>query len=197
VAGTAPTIRAFVALDLDATSRQRAALIADRLKAASGAPRATWTPADRMHVTLKFAGDLPLIAVDPLCEELRSLAARHFRPQACALRVDAFPTIQRARVVTLGLDDPSGELGALAASVDEVLSRHGVPREERPFRAHVTLARVKRPFDARTWLRLGLEAEAGAGDCSVVGLTLFRSELGAAGASHTALARFAFATGTG
>jgi 2'-5' RNA ligase len=193
--GTAPTIRAFVALELDPTSRQRAAQIADELRTVSGAPRATWTPPERMHLTLKFAGDLPLVAVDPLSDELRSLSARQRRPRARALRVDAFPSIRSARVVILGVEDDDGELGRLALDVDELVSRYGVPREARPFRAHVTLARVRQPVDARRWLSVDLATEAG--DCTLVALTLFRSELGSGGASHTVLARFPFEADSG
>ena len=51
-------IRAFVALDLDSLSLRRVMRTADRLRMASGAPAATWTTGDKMHITLKFAGHL-------------------------------------------------------------------------------------------------------------------------------------------
>jgi 2'-5' RNA ligase len=145
-----------------------------------------------MHVTLKFAGHLPLDAVDSLSGELGLLAACPHRPRPCPSRLDAFPAVRSARIVILELADSIGELGELATRVDELLSNHGIPREERPFRAHVTLARLKRSFDARRWFPTDLVA--GAGDCSVAALTLFRSQLGSAGSTYTPLASFAFQT---
>jgi 2'-5' RNA ligase len=192
VSATCATIRAFVALELDADSLRRTVQVADRLRLGSGAPNAAWTPPEKMHVTLKFAGDLALEAVDALSTQLASLASCLRGPRPCASRLGAFPTVQSARIVILELEDSNGELGELATRVDELLSSHGIPREERPFRAHVTLARLKRPFDARRWLTP--DPAAGAGDCAIGGLTLFRSQLSAAGSSYTPLARFAFQT---
>jgi 2'-5' RNA ligase len=148
-----------------------------------------------MHVTLKFVGDLAVDVVAALGEELASLAARQRGPQACPLRLDAFPAIENARIVILELEDSRGELGRLAAGVDELFSSHGIPREGRPFRPHVTLARLKRPFDARRWIRPDLAASAG--DCVVAGLALFRSDLAPQGSVYTPLARFTLPQGAG
>jgi 2'-5' RNA ligase len=192
VSATRATIRAFVALELEPDSLRRTVQIADRLRMGSGASNAAWTPPEKMHVTLKFAGNLPLDAVGALTTQLASLASRLRRPRPCASRLGAFPTVQSARIVILELEDSSGELGELATRVDELLFSHGIPREERPFRAHVTLARLKRPVDARRWLPP--DPSAGAGDCAMAGLTLFRSQLSAAGSTYIPLGRFALQT---
>jgi RNA 2',3'-cyclic 3'-phosphodiesterase len=188
------TIRAFLALDLDPTSLRRVARVADRLRMGSGAPSATWVPPARMHVTLKFMAGLPIDTVGPLAESLRSLIEGESAPVACSLRLDAFPTLEQARIVVVGLDDPGGSLARLAEKVDEVAHRHGVSREERPLRPHVTVARLKRPYDSRRWLRP--ELAQGAGDCRPASLTLFRSELGSAGSVYVPLLCLAFAQKT-
>ena len=186
----APSIRAFFALDLDPMSLRRVARVADRLRMASGAPSATWASPNQMHVTLKFVAELPADAVAPLGEALTVLVARERGPAPCPMRLDAFPKLDRARVVVVELRDEGGAIGKLARRIDELTHEHGVPREERAFRPHVTLARLKRPYDARRWARTEL-AEA-AGDCAVIGVTLFQSKLGSDGATHTVLtsARF-------
>jgi RNA 2',3'-cyclic 3'-phosphodiesterase len=184
------TLRAFVALDLDSTSVRRVARVADRLRMGSGAPSATWTLPTRMHVTLKFVAELPVDVASPLAESLRPLADGKTAPSPCTFRLDAFPAPANARVVVVELQDVSGELVKLAEKVDKLASKHGIAREERRFRPHVTLARLKRPYDARRWLRPELAENAG--ECKVVSLTLFRSELKSAGTEHVALARFEF-----
>jgi 2'-5' RNA ligase len=183
-------IRAFVALDLDATSLRRVARIADRLRMGSGAPSASWTPAAQMHVTLKFIAALPVERIAPLGAGLRPLVEGKAAPGACPIRLDAFPNVEQARVVVAELRDDSGAVATLADAVARLAGRLGVPREDRPFRPHVTLARLKRPYDARRWLKPDL-AE-GVGECRTGSLTLFRSELGAAGSVHVPLAHFAF-----
>lgn len=186
-------IRAFVALDLDALSLRRVVRTADRLRMASGAPAATWTPADKMHVTLKFAGKLDAAAVVPIGQALRTLAEGKPAPAACTVKLDAFPKMQHANLVVAELVDAAGDLTKLAASVDKLTAKHGVPKEDRPFRPHVTLARLKRPYDARKWLR-GDIAEA-AGECRCASLTLYRSDLKPEGSIYVPLATFAFAKG--
>ena len=178
-------IRAFFALDLDPTSLRRVARVADRLRMATGAPSAAWAPASQMHVTLKFVAELPVDAVVPLGDALAALVARELGPAPCAMRLDAFPRLDNARVVVIELRDESGALGKLAQRIDELTHEHGVPREERAFRPHVTLARLKRAYAARRGARP--ELAAGAGDCRLVGVTLFQSKLGTGGATHTVL----------
>src|SRR5215472_6411883 len=169
----APSVRAFVALDLDPASLKRVARVADRLRMASGAPNAAWAAVGQMHVTLKFVAELPADAIPPLGEALTALVAGERAPAPCAMRLDAFPKLDHARVVVIELKDEGGALGKLAKRIDELTYEFGVPREERAFRPHVTLARLKRPYDARRWARP--ELAEGAGHCALVGVTLFES----------------------
>jgi 2'-5' RNA ligase len=186
------SIRAFVALDLDEASTLSATRVVDRLRNAGGAPSATWTASDKMHVTLKFAGALPVEAVEPIKVALAPLAVAPRLPWTCPLAICAFPVIERARVLILELaDDEASTLARLAAALDERFATFGVAREERAFRPHITLARLKRPHNARRWLhdeRAGLP-----GTCTLTALTFYRSDLRPEGPVHTPLARFALA----
>src|SRR5580658_7649929 len=104
------TLRAFVALDLDAPSSRRIGRVSDRLRMGSGAPSATWTPAPKMHVTLKFLGDLAVEDVAPLEQALRPIAEGKPAPAPCSFRLDAFPSVQDARVIVAELLDEAEEL---------------------------------------------------------------------------------------
>jgi len=183
-------IRAFVALDLEPMSHRRVARLSDRLRMGSGAPSATWTPTANLHVTLKFLGELPLSAVEPLSRALAPLAEGKPAPPACALHLDAFPSTKEAKTVIVELVDKAGALAKLALKVEKLASKYGVPAEERAFRPHVTIARLKLDYDARRWLRPEL-AEI-AGECRASGLTLYKSDLTSEIPKYTPLARYAF-----
>jgi 2'-5' RNA ligase len=184
----AETIRAFVALDLDSMGLRRVARVADRLRMGSGAPSASWTASTKMHVTLKFMGALQADAVVPFGQALRELVEES-TPLAgpYPLRLAAFPSPAHAHVIVVELDDASGALGKLAEKIDKLAAKHGVPREDRPFRPHVTLARLKLTYDARRWLRPELAEGA---ECRAARVTLYRSELGSEGSTYTPLASF-------
>lgn len=183
-------IRAFVALDLDATSLRRMVRLADRLRMGSGAPSATWTPPAKLHVTLKFMPALPVDRVAPLGAALGPLVTGKDAPGPYPVRLDAFPASEQARVIVAELSDASGRLAKLAEKIERIAHKLGAPREDRPFRPHVTLARLKRPYDARRWLRPELAESAG--DCTMSSLTLFRSDLSDGESKYIPLAQFAF-----
>jgi 2'-5' RNA ligase len=189
--GAAEDFRAFVALDLSSISLRRVAQVAERLRMGTGAPSATWTPAAKMHITLKFIPALAAHAVVPLGRALRPLAEGKPAPSPCALRLTAFPAVEDARVVVAELCDTQGALAALAEKVDRLTAKYGVAREERRFRPHVTLARLKLAYDARRWLRPQLTD--GGSECGAASLTLYRSQLGPGGSTYVPLARYDFA----
>jgi RNA 2',3'-cyclic 3'-phosphodiesterase len=53
----------------------------------------------------------------------------------------AFPNPRRPRTLWMGVTEGTGELATLAAAVNGELVAAGWPADERPFRAHLTLAR--------------------------------------------------------
>jgi 2'-5' RNA ligase len=189
-----PTIRAFVAIDLDAVSVRRVARVADRLRIGSGAPSATWTPTANIHVTLKFVAKLAADAVGPLGEAASALVTGKRAPRPGTFRLDVFPSVEEAEVIVAALEDPFEDLRKLALALDEIAGKHGGVNETRPFRPHVTLARLKRPYDTRRWLRP--ELAGGADECKAAAMTLYRSDLDANGSKYVPLATFAWTKGS-
>ncbi|HYE96629.1 MAG TPA: RNA 2',3'-cyclic phosphodiesterase [Rubricoccaceae bacterium] len=100
-------------------------------------PSARWLPADHLHLTLKFLGEVS--DAEAVAAALASVGGK---PVEVRLdRLGAFPSPARARVLVA--HGPLGaELGALLAHVEEALAMFA-PAEARPFRPHVTLARLK------------------------------------------------------
>ncbi|MGZ8628762.1 MAG: RNA 2',3'-cyclic phosphodiesterase, partial [Actinomycetota bacterium] len=72
------------------------------------------------------------------------VASAHAPFQTRVSELGAFPSARRARVLWIGLEDPGRRLAAIAASLDERLARD-FPPEQRPFAAHLTLARFDPP----------------------------------------------------
>ncbi len=186
----AQAVRAFFALELDQASTRRVARLANGARMASGAPSAVWTPSARLHVTLKFMAELPLAAVGPLGKTMSALVDGKKPPRLGACRLGAFPTIEEATVVTVELADDGGDLAALAAKLDKAALKQGVARDAREFRPHLTLARLKRPYDARRWLKQ--EPGEATGELRPARLALFRSRTGSDGASYERLAAFEY-----
>lgn len=94
-----------------------------------------------MHLTLKFIGEQPEAAVDPLRSSLDRVTERHRSFPMRIGEVGAFPNFRRARVVWMGIHrDPRLEL--LHHDIELACQALGFELEGRAFRPHLTLARV-------------------------------------------------------
>ncbi len=186
-------LRLFVALvPPEPVRRELVAWQADlRRRAGQRADDLRFTPADRLHVTLRFLGAVPEERVPAIGEAVAAAAARS-RPLLLEVAgAGGFPNARRPRVVWRGVRDDAGGLAALAADLGRRLEPLGFPAEERPLVPHFTVGRSRGAHGAP-----GLcEAIAGASSAAAVPwrateVCLFRSHLGRAGARHEVLARF-------
>jgi 2'-5' RNA ligase len=172
------SLRLFVALDLPEAVRAELAAYRDTV-----ADPAVWRPVgrDAFHVTLAFLGR----RADDDAARVAALLPEH--AAAPALRVAGALLLppRRARVLTVGLEDPDGTLGGLQARVSADLAGAGlyVP-ERRPFRPHVTLARLRAGAGAPRAAPPPPPSVAFSGTA----VTLYRSDLSPAGATYVPLA---------
>lgn len=100
-------------------------------------------PAD-LHMTLAFLGELSPAQLDAAASVLRASTQAAF-----ALRLDRLGCFRRARILWLAPHEPPVDLIELYERVWDRLASHGFTREERPFKAHITLARRSRPVRSR------------------------------------------------
>jgi 2'-5' RNA ligase len=179
-------IRSFIAVKLPSDLAERIGTAQERLRGAD--ENWKWVDPKSFHMTLKFLGAVERSDLDTLwksvCEELEGSGAF----TASFRGVGAFPNPNRARVVWVGVAEGAPELVELASRVEGVCVRHGFEREKRPFHAHLTLGRARRPGAG-----VGLGAEmkemehVELGSMVVDRVLLMKSELTRAGAIYSIL----------
>jgi 2'-5' RNA ligase len=178
-------VRLFFSVPLAEKARCAAAAVLRSMQRAAGdeAPL-SWTRDEQLHFTIAFLGELPEEALPRLraatepCTELRSFTLE--------LRgAGAFPNPRRPRVLWLGTGEGALQLQQLAGRLCTGLRQGGFTLEERPFRGHLTAARV-RPGGERAASRAlqAVPAEAIA-KFDVEGFRLMQSQLSPHGAKHT------------
>jgi 2'-5' RNA ligase len=168
------SLRLFVALELPADVRaQLAAPDTSNLRA---------VPEEALHVTLAFLGSRPPSDVEAIGRILQAEAATP-APRLATAESLLLPR-GRPRVHAIALDDLDGTLAPLQARISAGLAAAGIYKpEKRPFRAHVTIARLR----PRALVpRMG---DTGFGPIVFTAdrLTLFRSQLHPEGARYTAV----------
>src|SRR5438045_3763029 len=95
-----------------------------------------------MHVTLAFLGATPDARLAEVVIAVTEAVADTRQFTAALDRVGRFPDHGSPRVVWLGIGPGAHELSAIADGVRESLAARGLPFDQKPFRPHVTLARV-------------------------------------------------------
>ncbi len=177
-------LRAFLAVELDA--RIRAAIAA--FAASLGLSGVRWVPAENLHVTMRFLGDVPAAEVHRIARDLETELAG-LAPFAVALRgAGVFPPHGAPRVLWVGLDAGRESMAVLASRADAALARWGLPPENRSFTPHVTIGR----FRSGRAPRVEVACEFDAGELWVDGVTLFESRLGGRAPEYLELARIRF-----
>ena len=185
------TRRLFVALDLDASARERVAAISAGLQSQLEAtranrPRVTWVAPDRMHLTLHFIGAVD----DARAECLAAAMSRPFAHARVRVELDAlgvFPAHGRPRVIWIGVGRGAGALQWLSTESAGRLAACGCAVESRGLTPHLTLGRVREG----TLRGLELPRVDPPVQTTVTDVILYDSQLSSRGPQYTALARAA------
>src|SRR5260370_6428498 len=184
-------MRLFVALEIPSTVRENLAALLNSLRAIS--PQTRWVRPENLHVTLKFIGEVP----DTKLAAIRSALAGARSDQAVKLgcrRLGFCPNEKHPRVFWAGIE-ASPNLKGLAADIDRATEKLGIPREQRPFSPHMTLARFEPPGLPEK-LRSAIQENAGRdfGSLRTNKFHLIESKLKSSGAEYTTVESFSFAS---
>jgi len=133
--------RTFVALLIPESWTEYLRAVARDL--ATGTSGMSWVKPENVHITVRFLGDLGDDGVRRVRESVRRSAAPLHAPIARLGKLGAFPRPERPRVIWVGLAEGEERVNAVAAAVERGLRDDGFGRSDKPFRAHLTLARVR------------------------------------------------------
>ena len=151
----------------------------------SEAPELAWLDREKRHLTLKFLGDVADDALPRLTEAADHAAAAHGPLEMSVREIGAFPNFRRARVVWIGVEQER-RLELLHHDLELACESAGFEVEGRPFRPHITLARVRSPLPVdrmKTFAQVARSVRVRA-IVPVERITLFESTLAPSGARY-------------
>jgi 2'-5' RNA ligase len=191
-------IRTFIAIELPPLVREGLARLQERLN--RDRPPVRWVAPDKIHVTLKFLGEIPAEEVEGVSESAARVAAAAAPFQIEATGVGVFPNPNRPRVVWVGVQGDLDALRSLHACLESDLAACGFPPEGRPFSPHLTMGRVRdraAPAEVRALGRAVTSlAVPSLGSWRVEHITVIRSDLRPEGPIYTPLRKAALAGGS-
>lgn len=181
-------IRSFFAIDLPERITRRLEKVSKQLQDGLDDVPARWVPAENMHLTLKFLGDVSETNLEVLKDVLRTVVTNHEKFEMSIGGLGAFPKAQRPRVIWIGIEAPP-ELSSIQRNLESETARLGYARERRPFSPHLTLARVSRNASARHVQQVAQALNSFKvgflGVARVEAIHLYRSDLHSGGAVYT------------
>ena len=137
-------IRTFVAIELSAGIKSELTRVQEMLEEKIATPHLRWVDPAKVHLTLKFLGNVPLDRIQEITAALKEACAEVSPFIMDVSGLGCFPTTNNPRVVWVGVQEETGRLKRLQERVEERLAVLGFKPERRPFRAHLTLGRVRK-----------------------------------------------------
>lgn len=186
-------LRLFVAAEIPEDIRVKLAEVIDSLSSPKDGIK--WVRPASIHLTLKFLGSVGEEALDDVkgaVKEALSGFCGMDDVKLTAGKLGAFPGGKRIRVIWVGLGGEMEILGGVRDALEDSFLRLGFPREERGFRPHLTIGRVKGKANRDIVDKIEDKKDIVLGDFLVSGLHLYKSDLRPTGAVYTSLAYYSF-----
>ena len=136
--------RIFAAIDISEAARRRVAGYISDLRAAHSTVRAGWDNPEKLHLTLKFLGDIDEAQLHSLSEAVNETARQISAFNLRISRTGVFPSKKNAGILWLGVKDEKGILQKLNEILETECERKGFAKEKRNFKPHLTIARLRR-----------------------------------------------------
>lgn len=189
------TIRCFLAIDYAPEVKEKILQFV-RLAQQTLPPRSVrWVSANNLHLTVKFLGEITETQLDAVRQNIRPVASQMIPFPLTVTGRGVFPNPHNPRILWVGTNEPV-DLIRFAGSCEEACARVGIAKEERSFKAHLTIGRVQQGLDSARLRQLGdqfLSLPIGEiGHFPITELVLYRSELRPDGPVYTPIEVFPF-----
>lgn len=179
--------RVFCAIELPDEVRARLEDHVQRLRKEVPDAAASWSRVENIHLTLKFFGNVDVKLIEKI-----SAAAERVVKEFSSFRIGVgetgvFPRASRPQVLWIGVSDPSGQLTALQKKFEDECAAEGFAKEDRAYRPHLTIARLRKPEGARSLAETHLKMQFETIQVAIKELVVFRSELSPKGSKYTVI----------
>ncbi|MCJ7615953.1 MAG: RNA 2',3'-cyclic phosphodiesterase [Desulfobacterales bacterium] len=180
------TIRTFIAFKLPENIILSIRKIQEDIK--SYAFKVRWVNPEKIHLTLKFLGNINDTDIEKVSESIINTVNCHAPISLAVKGAGVFPGIKSPRVIWVGITGEIEKLTSIQKDIEENLEKLGFPREKRPFKGHLTLGRIKGKIDPKKLLDAMKKFERFESELFIADkVFLFKSDLNSTGSVYTEL----------
>jgi len=157
---------------------------------AEGVLRGKWVEPQNLHMTFQFLGEIEEGKLIDVMKNLQEIAGRYRPIKVRYQSLGVFPSLDKARVLWIGVSNNAEALKSLAREITRANRRSGIREEGKPFYPHVTVCRIKE-FDKRKLSEfLKKHQNTSFGEDLVDRVALVKSSLTSVGPIYTILEEF-------
>lgn len=174
-------MRLFIAVNINSRSKKLIAKKLEILKTELNSD-IKWVEKDKWHLTLKFIGEVSTEKKEKLIEALKNINFSEQNKYIQFNKVDAFPSLNTAKVIYLALNKGRDVLKDLHGRLEKELLKYGFESDQRPYIPHLTLGRnkneslsIKKELDKNHFVNIYAQIKS---------ISLYKSELRADGSEY-------------
>ena len=179
--------RIFIAIDISEEAREKAAAYFDGLRRAFPMLRVGWERPEKLHLTLKFLGDVNEVVLEKVRQTTMDIAALAWPFRLSLTRTGRFPPNGDPKTLWIRVED-GGNLSEISARLNDSLYRIGINAEKRRFTPHLTIGRLREPERSQELARRHIDSKFDPVAFDVRRITIYQSRLLPKGSIYTRLA---------
>jgi len=184
--------RVFCAVELPDAVRARLEKHVAQLRKEVPDAAASWSRVENIHLTLKFFGNVEMKRIEKISAAAERAVKQFSTFQIGVGGTGVFPKPSRPQVLWIGVSDPPGQLSALQERFEDECAAEGFEKEDRAYRPHLTIARLRKPDGARSLADAHLKMPFETIQIDLKEMVVFRSELSSKGSRYTPISRIRF-----
>lgn len=184
--------RIFAAIDISNQARTKISEYIETLQSEFCDLRVGWEKAEKLHITMKFFGDVEIQKTRLLLKAFEKIAKQFTPFNLKILKTGVFPSLRNARILWLGIEDEKGSLKKLNSILESKCEKLGFKKEKRDFKPHLTIARLREPHKSKVLAEKHLDCKFESAEFPVGEIVIYESKLLAAGSVYSVLSKHSF-----
>lgn len=177
--------RIFTAVDISDETRRKFSDYIATLRAGFPNVRVGWDKPEKLHLTLKFLGDINEKQLGDLTGAVSETAKQISDFKLRISKTGVFPTMQNARILWLGVEDEKGSLRKLNEILESQCNSKGFAGEKRSFKAHLTIGRLREPHNSRQLVENHLRNDFESAEFTIKEIVIYESKLAPTGSVYS------------
>jgi 2'-5' RNA ligase len=186
--------RIFIGFDISYAAKAACSSHIEQLREKFPDVRVGWELPEKLHITLKFLGNSSVQVISQLDARVAEIAEKHEQFSLRLLRSGVFPRPSRPRVLWIGAEDRPPVIQPLYAEIETACEEFEFPKEEKAFRPHITIGRIRDPYAAGELAEAHLAKKMEPVEFEVRDVVIYESKLQPTGSVYSAVSRHRLGT---